>query len=111
MAPSSDLNDLLYALATLRLALPSTLLAILAVAFLSKGFLAMMNNLQRQGWTQEEEDEYVPPRNTMGTQESPAKDGEADAALRGERKVRRKLVLALFYVVAGTYSLDGVAQG
>lgn len=46
-----DAYSLLNTLATLRIVIPTVLLGVLIVRFVSKGFLSMMGRIQAQGWT------------------------------------------------------------
>ncbi|KAK4702352.1 hypothetical protein P7C70_g3873, partial [Phenoliferia sp. Uapishka_3] len=122
MTPTSDRSYLLSTLASLRLALPATLIIILAVRCLVKAFLSMMDRVQSQGWVEIPDDEAPitgdPPAITStdgyqtgeGEGDSEEEDGIRPVVVR-VKEVRKSLVLALFALTAGTYFADGAAQG
>ena len=111
-ARAPDVAYLLSTLSSLRVALPSMLVAILALRVLVRSFLAMMDRVQSQGWTQvADEDEDAPIRGDAPAEDDTADDDAIRPVVVQVREVRTGLVLGLFAIVAGTYFLDGAAQG
>ncbi|SCV73980.1 BQ2448_6410 [Microbotryum intermedium] len=70
----SDMTDQLSTLATLRLALPSTLLLLLLVRFAAKGFVALIARIQAQGWVETDTD--YGPVNAANTANTKVADGD-----------------------------------
>lgn len=113
MSPTSDLPYLISTLASLRVALPSTLLLVLVLRVAVRAFLGMMDRVQSQGWVELPDDDAEAPIRSDTAAAAPT-DEDEDAirpVVVKVREVRKGLVLGLFAVVAGTYFADGAAQG
>ncbi|GAA6019380.1 hypothetical protein JCM10207_001279 [Rhodosporidiobolus poonsookiae] len=120
MAPSPDLSQLYYALATVRLVLPAVLVALVAVKWISRAFLGLMGRIQAQGWT-DDEDLYGPPERVPGA-DAAKKNG--DAGVNGgegegddvtpvvvkKKEQRTTVVLIFFGIAAASFFADGAAQ-
>lgn len=114
-----DLSSLYEALADLRLAIPSTLLATLLLRWLVKAFLGMMDRIQSQGWEEEEGLFGAEPEsaNTTKKLNSTGEGGEQEEedevipVVVKSKTMRKGLVLGLMGLVAMTYLADGIAQG
>jgi hypothetical protein len=113
-------ENALSSLSQVRLALPTTLLGILALRFAARAFLAMMDKIQAQGWEgPDEEDEPLPPStnpNARGNQpkhgaEGEAGEGEVEAVVvKAPSEIRKSLILALVYLIGAGYFAEGAAH-
>ena len=114
----SELPTLYQTLADLRLALPATLLGTLLLRWLVKGFLDLMDNIQRGGWQEEEglfgaEPEASTSKPTTGRNvegEETEEETEVTPVVVKSKTMRNGLVLSLMGIVATTYFADGAAQ-
>ncbi|SDA01293.1 BZ3500_MvSof-1268-A1-R1_Chr10-1g02565 [Microbotryum saponariae] len=108
----SDMADLLSTLATLRLALPSTLLLLLLGRFAAKGFVALIARIQAQDWVETDTD--YGPIDALNRTNARAADGEDEDGIVPVVLVvntpRRSWIVAFFGLVAATYFADGMAQ-
>lgn len=111
MSRTTDPAYLLETLANLRLALPSTLLLILAVRYIANAFLQMMDRIQSQGWVPLPEDLERAPADGGGGEGPELEEDAIRPVVVKVRSLRRGLVLGLFACVAGSYFMDGAAQG
>ncbi|GAA5856039.1 hypothetical protein JCM8547_002951 [Rhodosporidiobolus lusitaniae] len=128
MAPT-NLSSLYDALASLRLALPATLLGILALRWLARGAVGVLKAIQAQGW-KEEEDLYSPPPRELTNKDKKgkkkARTGEEENGEEGDEEdeedddvtpvvikqteMRTRAVLVLEGLTASTYFAEGVGQ-
>lgn len=106
-SPSPNSNPLLDAQAVLRLALPISLLVILVGRWSFRAFIAMAERLQSQGWQPDEDDDYEPVPSAAANG-----DGEDDIqpVVVKIKTQRRRLILALFWLLGASFAADGVAQ-
>ncbi|GAA5920931.1 hypothetical protein JCM1841_003629 [Sporobolomyces salmonicolor] len=123
MGFSSPSHSSLYdALASLRLALPFTLLGLLALRWLIVGFSSLMSHIQSQGWKADDtlfgppDEPEVPASGANKTSESreggaqaDEEDGVTPVVVR-TKKMRCGLVLGFEACTAATYFADGAAQ-
>lgn len=97
---------LLQTLASLRLALPATLLGILLLRFAAKGFTSLISSIQAQGWVSGVDEGYLP----LDEEPAAPADDEIHPVVVKVKKTRRGLVLSLFWLAGASFVADGVAQ-
>lgn len=108
----------LSSLSQVRLALPTTLLGILALRLAARAFLAMMDKIQAQGWEgPAEEDEPLPPSSNPQARGNKAKagaegdEGEVEAVVaKAPGVIRKGLILAVIYLIGAAYFAEGAAH-
>ncbi|GAA6015414.1 hypothetical protein JCM11491_000421 [Sporobolomyces phaffii] len=110
-----DLSTLYQSLADLRLALPAVLLATVALRWLVRAFLGMMDRIQRQGWQEQDglfgaEPDAPPTTSTKSQTNGSVEEDEVTPVVVKSKTMRNSLVLSLMGLVATTYFADGVAQ-
>ncbi|KDE04641.1 hypothetical protein MVLG_04940 [Microbotryum lychnidis-dioicae p1A1 Lamole] len=108
----SDMADLLSTLATLRLALPSTLLLLLLGRFAAKGFVALIARIQAQDWVETDTDYGpidAPNRTNASAVDGEDEDGIVPVVLV-VKTPRRTWIVAFFNLIAATYFADGMTQ-
>ncbi|ORY83494.1 hypothetical protein BCR35DRAFT_351964 [Leucosporidium creatinivorum] len=96
--------ELLSTLASLRLALPATLLGVLLLRFAAKAFTGIVAHIQAGGWT---DDGSNPLYDALPTTTD---EDEIHPVVVKVKKTRRGLVLSLFWLVGATFVGDGIAQ-
>lgn len=96
--------ELLSTLASLRLALPATLLGILLLRFAAKAFTGIVAHIQAGGWKDDGSNPLYDALPTITDED------EIHPVVVKVKKTRRELVLSLFWLVGATFVGDGIAQ-
>lgn len=96
--------ELLSTLASLRLALPVTLLGVLLLRFAARAFTGIVAHIQAGGWV---DDGSNPLYDALPIT---ADEDEIHPVVVKVKKTRRGLVLSLYWLVGATFVGDGIAQ-